>query len=246
MIGNNVIILEHIYSTNDYASDLLDKQQPPEGTVIIAHYQQQGKGQREAVWESEAGKNLLCSIILYPTFLTVTNQFLLNQVISLAVSAIVFELSGVQPSIKWPNDILVHEKKISGILIQNSLKSNLIQASVVGIGLNINQLIFMNHAYAAVSLASLAGKTFDLEVCGKLLFEKVDFYYDLLRKNNLIQLNELYLERLFRLNVPSMFEINGKTAKATIRGVKSEGDLILEMEDGQARYIRSKEVKYLF
>lgn len=111
MIGNNVIILEHIYSTNDYASDLLDKQQPPEGTVIIAHYQQQGKGQREAVWESEAGKNLLCSIILYPTFLTVTNQFLLNQVISLAVSAIVFELSGVQPSIKWPNDILVHEKK---------------------------------------------------------------------------------------------------------------------------------------
>jgi len=246
MIGNKVISLQNINSTNLYAARLLENEAPAEGTVVIADYQEKGKGQREAVWESEEGKNLLCSVILYPSFLPLSNQFLLNQAVSLAVAGVIEDVAGVKPHIKWPNDILVNERKIAGILIENNLRGNIFVASIAGIGLNVNQLVFRNFSYAAVSLASLTGKTFSIMTCAEFLYKKLDYFYDLLKTHDCEKLNDLYMKHLFRLDEPAMFEINGKPAEAIIRGVRPEGELVLEMPDGLVRYIRTREVKYLF
>jgi len=246
MIGNKVIWLPHINSTNLYASRLLENESPAEGTVVMTGFQEKGRGQRDAVWESDAGQNLLCSVILFPVFLSITNQFLLNQAVSLSVVSVIEELAGVKAQIKWPNDILVHEKKIAGILIENNVRGNVFTSSIAGIGLNVNQLVFRNYSYAAVSLASLTGKSFDIKDCSVLLFNKLGHYYDQLKAGEIFSINEVYMEHLFRLNEPAMFEINGKPAEAVIRGVKPEGELVLEMSDGMVRYIRTREVKYLF
>jgi len=246
MIGNKVISLQHINSTNLYAARLLENESPPEGTVVMAGFQERGRGQREAIWESDAEQNLLCSVIFYPTFLEIGKQFLLNQAVSLAVASIVEDIAGVKAEIKWPNDILVNEKKIAGILIENNLRGTLFSSSIAGIGLNVNQLVFRNYSYAAVSLASLTGKTYQIMECSEKLFARLDQYYALLKNNDFEQLSDLYMKHLFRLNMPAMFEINGKPSEAIIRGVRSEGELVLEMPDGLVRYIRTREVKYLF
>lgn len=246
MIGSKVISLKNINSTNLYASRLLENESPAEGTVIVADYQEKGKGQREAIWESETGKNLLCSVILYPAFLPVSRQFALNQAVSLAVVALIEDLAGVSSQIKWPNDILVNEKKIAGILIENNLRGNVLISTIAGIGLNINQLVFRNYSYAAVSLSSLSGKTYELKECCDLLFSKLDKFYESLRMGDYENMHDQYISHLFRLNEPAMFEINGKPAEAIIRGVRNEGDLVLEMADGNVRFIRTREVKYLF
>jgi BirA family biotin operon repressor/biotin-[acetyl-CoA-carboxylase] ligase len=246
MIGNKVISLQNINSTNLYAARLVENESPPEGTVVMAGYQEKGKGQRDAIWESEAGQNLLCSVILFPVFMEIANQFLLNQAVSLAVTSVVDELAGVKAEIKWPNDVLVNEKKIAGILLENNLRGNLFASCVAGIGLNINQRVFRNYSYAAVSLASLTGKSYPVKECSELLFSKLDYFYDLLKKHEYEMINDAYMNHLFRLNEPAMFEINGKPSEAIIRGVRPEGELVLEMPDGLVRYIRTREVKYLF
>jgi BirA family biotin operon repressor/biotin-[acetyl-CoA-carboxylase] ligase len=246
MIGEKVISLTNISSTNIFAAKLIETASPAEGTVVMAEYQNKGRGQRDAIWESDAGKNMLCSIILYPTFLAVTDQFILNQIVSLAVADVVEKLAGAKPHIKWPNDILVYEKKIAGILIENNIRGNTFSSCIAGIGLNVNQLVFRNTNYAAVSISSLTGKTYTNQECSELLFSRLDYYYNLLKLNEGHNIVEAYMNRLFRLNESAMYEINGKPVNAIIRGVKPEGDLILQMSDGQTRYIRTREVKYLY
>ncbi len=246
MIGNKVIALENTGSTNHFAAALVESGMPDEGTVVIADYQEKGRGQRESVWESERGKNLLCSIILYPAFLPLSNQFRLNQAVSLAVVSLVEDLTGIKTHIKWPNDILVNEKKIAGILIENNLRGQTISSSIIGIGLNVNQLLFRNYSYAAVSLASLTGRNYNMETCARQLFGKLDWYYALLKNGDDQPFQDHYQEHLFRLDTPAMYEIHGKTVEAINRGINESGELILEFPDGSYRMIRTGDMKYLF
>ena len=162
-IGQNSINLKSIDSTNSYASELLRQNAPLEGTMIYTFDQHNGRGQRGNTWYSQPNKNATLSYILYPTFLQIEKQFLLNKITCLAVADLMAEIIGHSKGltqkdkavqIKWPNDIYVGNKKISGILIENTLRETSIRSSIVGIGININQTDFTD-AINATSLALL-------------------------------------------------------------------------------------------
>ena len=130
--------IEDVTSTNDYLSQLCKNNETKEFYTVWAERQTAGRGQRGNSWESEPGKNLTFSIVLYPTVLKARQQFYLSMLVS---TAVVYALNNYTKgfSVKWPNDIYWNDKKIAGILIENELEGNYVMQSIVGIGLNVNQ-----------------------------------------------------------------------------------------------------------
>jgi len=166
IIGSEIIFLSNVVSTNTTAADYIRSGMTREGMVIRAGYQSAGKGQLGNSWESEDGKNLLFSIILFPNMLAATEQFLLCEFISLGIHDYLNTIiSGCK--IKWPNDIYAGDDKIAGILIENSLAGNAITSSVAGIGLNINQEVFSEQIPNPVSLKMITGINYDTDLCLK-------------------------------------------------------------------------------
>lgn len=144
------------------------------GAVIAARRQTAGRGQRGNSWESEPGVNLTFSMLLRPTAITAVAQFELSMIVSLGVCDALKAASGLEFHVKWPNDIYVGDKKICGILIENSLEGRRIGRSIAGIGINVNQREFLSDAPNPVSLIGLTGKEFNLEtllsaVCSSIL-----------------------------------------------------------------------------
>jgi len=118
-IGRNRRYFDMVDSTNNYASLIAGKSGIPEGTLVWAGFQSAGRGQAGNRWESEAGKNLTFSLILYPHFLPPEMQFLLSEAVSLGITDFL-TLYIPNPLIKWPNDIYAENRKIGGILIEHS------------------------------------------------------------------------------------------------------------------------------
>ncbi|HYQ56854.1 MAG TPA: biotin--[acetyl-CoA-carboxylase] ligase, partial [Draconibacterium sp.] len=129
LTDKNIILLSEVDSTNNYAKQLV-AEKAHSGTVVLAQYQKNGRGQVGNFWESEAGKNLLFSLILYPAFLDAGKQFYISKVVSLALVEVLNECI-IDVKIKWPNDIYVGDKKIAGILIENTMKGNKLESSVI-------------------------------------------------------------------------------------------------------------------
>ena len=159
-----LVKLDAIDSTNDFLKDLIRQQDVENFTVISAENQTKGKGQMGAVWNSEQGKNLIMSVLIKDFLSDPKDVFNLNIVISLAVIRSLEQLNIPKLSIKWPNDIMADNKKIGGILIENSFKSDQTIASIVGIGLNVNQTHFENLPQAS-SLALICSKRGLFEAC---------------------------------------------------------------------------------
>ena len=137
---HHIIVQDELESTNNYAKQLVsDKVE--EGTVVLAQFQSKGRGQQGNYWESETGKNLLFSLILYPDFLEAEFQFSLSMLVSLAIVSVLDEETD-EVQIKWPNDIYVGKLKIAGILIENTIKGSKLGSTIVGVGLNLNQEMF--------------------------------------------------------------------------------------------------------
>ena len=133
-----LIHISETNSTNNYLQSLCSKQKVEELTVVVADFQTSGRGQRGNSWESDSGKNLLFSIVIFPEFLEARRQFLISQIISLAIKE-ELDTYTTDISIKWPNDIYWHDKKIAGILIENVLSGSTFSRAIIGMGLNINQ-----------------------------------------------------------------------------------------------------------
>ena len=242
-IGQNIIKLDSVSSTNSYALDLIKNNDVDEGVTIITKHQTSGKGQQDNFWESEKGKNLLFSVILHPCFVKVEEQFLLSKAVSLAVADFVnTEVGNV--TIKWPNDIYVDDRKISGILIENTLSGNIINNTIVGIGLNINQNNFKSDAPNPVSLKLLTNKTYNLDDCFNQLCFYLEKRYKELKKdfNNT---NLIYFKKLYRFNSFNSYESKGEMFIAKIIGVENNGELILETQQGEIRKFLFKEVSFL-
>ena len=193
----NIIRIESIDSTNAYLKELAHKQTLEEGTVIVTHNQTAGRGQRTNPWDSEAGKNITCSILLYPTFLPVQKHFLLSKAISVGVKDTLDAYTG-EITIKWPNDIYWKENKIAGILIENELTGNELTLSIVGIGININQERFSAYPRNPVSLKQITGKEQDLEILLKELIKNVLHRYEQLKNGDTETISGIYNESLFR------------------------------------------------
>jgi BirA family biotin operon repressor/biotin-[acetyl-CoA-carboxylase] ligase len=176
IIGSNILFIPDLPSTNSFAAQTLKDGRPGEGTVIRTNYQSAGRGHGTSGWESEADKNLLISIILYPHTISPEDQFLLSMMISLGIHDFLSShLNGVK--IKWPNDIYVKDDKIAGILIENGIMGNRIEHTVAGIGLNINQEIFLSDAPNPVSMKMLTGKEYITDECLLQLLSCLDRRY---------------------------------------------------------------------
>ena len=158
--GQNIIEIASVDSTNNYIKNLLTTERPSEGTIVLAHTQSAGRGQMGNIWASEPGKNLTVSYVFYPSFLEATKQFYLNMAVALAVKDCCELLLDDEVRIKWPNDIYYCDKKIAGILIENSISGSNLTSSIVGIGLNVNQAEFHPSLPNPSSLKLIKGKNF--------------------------------------------------------------------------------------
>lgn len=245
-IGNQIIRLTETHSTNNYAKDMLSKSKPIEGTAILADFQSSGRGYSNNVWQSQNGKNILASIILYPNFFSIQYQFVMNKVICLGImDALQGFLPKAQVEIKWPNDIYVNHKKIGGILIENSFQGSLWQSAVVGFGININQILFEGLAGYATSLAMINKHDHNLDQVLESIFKHIEVWYLRMKTSNIALIDSRYLENLYLLNLPSTFKSeNDEDFQGTIIGVSPEGQLQIE-SNGKVKLFRFKEVKFL-
>lgn len=241
-IGQNTVNLKSTDSTNSYASELLRQNMPPEGTLVYTFDQKNGRGQRGNIWDSEPNKNATLSYILYPTFLSADKQFLLNKITCLAVSDLMAEILvklnvREEIKIKWPNDIYVGNKKIAGILIENTLRDNTIKSTIIGIGINVNQTTFKTNINAT-SLALLSNKGNDLMQCIERLSEFMEARYLQLKANQSDKIDSEYLQKLYQLNEWKNYTCNNEIFEGKIIGVSPYGKLKVQM--------RSQEIKEFY
>jgi len=217
-----------------------------EGTIVIATEQFSGKGQTGKYWESEAGKNLTFSILLKPHFLPIEKQFLLNEIISLAVVEFIQTQipTNYDVKIKWPNDIYVKNKKIAGLLIENIIADSKIGNAIVGIGININQEVFVSDAPNPISLLNITDKTFNLESCLHEVIKCIINYYQMLEDSHFDEINKLYLKSLYRLEEFHNYTLFGKLQQAKIIGITNIGKLVLEIPSGKLIECGMQEVRF--
>lgn len=229
-----------IDSTNSAATRLLSKSNPTEGMVLYTDHQSAGRGQIGSRWQSAAGQNLLLSIILYPKFLLVTQQFKLHQVVALALcEALSAHLS--DPTllrIKWPNDLYYGDQKMGGILIENTLRGASIQHTIVGIGLNVNQIHFGADLQRATSLRLITGKEQDRKALLGTLCETLERYYISLKNQGYKALAEAYRERLYGYQIWRNYQRlpSGTRFRGKITGVTPSGHLQVQTAHGTNQY----------
>jgi len=245
-IGKVLLELEEVDSTNSYAMNLLSKNKPSEGTVISAHDQTEGRGQIGSNWESEAGKNITISLFLYPSFLPIKQQFLLNQAMSLSVFDFISRFIKTDVKIKWPNDIVVNDKKIAGTLIQNILAGNHFQTSIIGIGINVNQTYFRSDVPNPTSLKLETKSENDLQNLVNLLCCDIEKRYLQLRADHSSIIQKEYLSNLYRYQEDAIYQRmdNDAVFSGKIIGVDESGKLLIDHTKGQSAF-SIKEVKFL-
>lgn len=240
MLGRKIIQIECCDSTNNYIANLLSDGKIEYGTVILSDEQTRGKGQRGASWLSNPGENLLFSLYLDTANLSVKHQFILTQYVSISVCHSL-EKYGLNPSIKWPNDILINGKKIAGILIENQLQGNSIVGSIVGIGLNINQLEFSG--LNATSLKLETGSFVSIQDFVFSLINELKSFWKIVESENFELIEKYYFSYLWLLNKEAVFVDEAGDFIGTIRGVEKNGLLIIERNDQIIRY-DLKEIKF--
>ncbi|WP_298220508.1 biotin--[acetyl-CoA-carboxylase] ligase [Flavobacterium sp.] len=240
-----LVKLDAIDSTNDFLKDLARHKNAENFTVVTAENQTKGKGQMGAVWNSEIGKNLIMSVLVKDFLTDVNDVFNLNIAVALAVIRSLESLKIPNLSIKWPNDIMSADKKVGGILIENSFKSNDSIDSIVGIGINVNQTYFENLPQAS-SLALQTNTIFDKEA---LLFSIVDHLKSMLEswETESATLKDQYTSLLFKKDVLMPFQKTDESIfMGTINGITATGQLEILSEDGSPMDFDIKEVKMIF
>jgi BirA family biotin operon repressor/biotin-[acetyl-CoA-carboxylase] ligase len=237
------ISIDSIDSTMNYLARL-DRSACEDSFILVtADFQTAGRGQQGTQWESLAGKNLLFSIRLSDLPLTANHQFALAEAIALSL---VEALNSYAPgfTIKWPNDIYWKHHKICGTLTQHFLQGTLIQHTIVGVGLNVNQCHFTSDAPNPISLAQILGR----EVCREQLLEaiiaRIHHNLDLLRQGELTLIHDSYKQGLYWLNEWHGFSTADADFEGRIVDVEPSGLLVVEMRHGALRRFAFKEIQY--
>ena len=241
-----LIKLDAIDSTNDFLKALSGKQLLENFTVVSAENQTNGKGQMGAKWDSEIGKNLIVSILIKDVLKNNTEIFDLNVAIALAIISSLETYSIPNLAIKWPNDILSDNKKIAGILIENTIKNNGEIVSIVGFGLNVNQINF-NELPKATSLAVVMGSEFDKEMLLLKIVDAIKTNISVLKNGLASDLWLEYNQKLFKKGVPMPFS-NSKEEKfmGIIQNVNSFGQLSVLLENDAIETFGIKEIQMLY
>ncbi len=239
-----IVKLDSLESTNAYVSGLLKKTMPEEGSIYSSLFQSAGKGIGQNKWESEKGQNLLFSLVLYPSFLPVENQFLISKAVSLGIANYI-QAKTNYIKIKWPNDIYYKDKKIAGILIENSIKGSNLNSSIIGIGFNLNQAEFKSDAPNPASLHQITKKTYSIDQELIKIRTNIRFFYDKLKAGKLEEINQEYLKCLYRFNEIHEFKTGNEIFKARITGINEYGHLQLTTENNEIREYGFKETEFV-
>jgi BirA family biotin operon repressor/biotin-[acetyl-CoA-carboxylase] ligase len=227
-------------STNDEARKATYKG----GDVVVADFQTEGRGQRGNRWSSDAGKNLMFSIVVSPKGLPASAQFVLLECVALGLVDALAEW-GIATSIKWTNDIYVGDRKLVGVLIENSISDGLVARSVVGIGINVNQTEVDPTLPNPTSMALVCGRKFSCDEVLESVYRCVMLRLELLDEGCAEHLHREYCERMFRLGVEAEFALpDGSRLRGVIRGVEPQGALIVATDGGERRFL-VKEVAFV-
>lgn len=242
-----LIKLDATTSTNDFLKSMLHHVYVENFTIVRADFQTNGKGQMGATWVSEKSKNLIMSILLRKNFWKIETLYDLNRIVSVSIIQSLTDLEIPNLSVKWPNDIMSGNKKIAGILIENTIKSNQELESIIGIGLNVNQSEFENLT-SATSMKLETHKTFDLDVIMEFialkLNDNLEIYHNHYKSN---PFNELYDKYLFKKNIPCVFQtFDGIKFMGMIQKVTASGLLEVLLEDETIKHFDLKQVKMIF
>ncbi|MEN9447213.1 MAG: hypothetical protein RJA25_503 [Bacteroidota bacterium] len=244
--GRFLIHLPSVDSTNNFAKEHISNSSPIDGTVILADEQFAGRGQIGNTWQVEPNKNLTFSIIYNTSFLKASEQFYLNIAISLGIRVALNTVldNNFEIAIKWPNDILVDRKKISGVLIENTISGNFLKNSIIGIGINVNQTIFSN-APNACSLAQLTGREVDRNTVFEKILMSIEKYFLRLRERKFEQLKAMYLENLFQYNISAKYQQQHLPFEGKIIDIEASGVLVIK-SGNEIRKFNFKEVEFLW
>ena len=240
-----VIKLDAIDSTNDFLKRLLNDQAVENLTVVTAENQTNGKGQMGSVWNSEIGKNLIMSILIKNFIRDINQLFTLNIIISLSVIEALDSFRIPELSIKWPNDIMSANKKIGGILIENSIKSDGEICSIVGLGINVNQINF-EHLPKASSLSVVCKRNFYKEAILFSIKKSIQQNIELSKEESNAMWQK-YTNTLFRKGIPMPFQDKmNQNFMGIIQGVSSIGKLQILLENDSIEEFDIKEIQFLY
>ena len=242
----NIIKLDAINSTNDYLKKLLQRQFVENFTIVTAENQTNGRGQMGSQWNVEEGKNLTFSVLVKDLLLEINHIFHLNVAVAVSIVEALSFLEIKDLAIKWPNDILAEGKKIGGILIENSIKSDGEIFSIVGIGLNINQKNFGDLPKAS-SLAVLKNQEFDKSEILTSILQNLGRNISMIMNKNTDPIWEKYHSVLYKNGIPMPFEnVQNEKFMGIIQGVTQTGKLQVKLENNSVKSFEIKEVKMLY
>ena len=243
--------IKNIDSTSTELRRRMSAEELPHGYCISADFQTAGHGQATNHWESEDGKNLLFSLLLRPTVIPASEQFVITEIVTLAIINALQDYIRQRITIKWPNDIYVGDKKLCGILIENALCGPTIDTCIVGIGININQELFTSNAPNPISLKQLNGRDNDREEIFEEIYQNILRYYDYLADNwqndDINQsLHYEYMNNLYRrVGYHNYSTPEGEKFSAEIEEIGPQGHLTLRLQSGELRTFAFKEVIFL-
>ena len=246
MIGKKIFELDSIDSTNAYANRLLMQAPLDDGDVIWAHEQFAGRGQHNHTWVSEADMNLTFTVILRPCFVAPDRQFLLNKIVSLAVVDFLRDSLVNDPaSIKWPNDIYIGNLKIGGILIENKIMGSILETSIAGIGVNINQTHFTQDIPNPASMIQFLHRETSLKDALLMICRCLDRRYNTLKEIGPASLDLDFDQHLLGIGQWRKFICHADQLEGKIKGVNNLGQLLIETRMGQVMCFNHHEVEYV-
>lgn len=238
-----IIREDSLSSTNTYALELLRNKSILEPTVVLADTQVKGRGQAQNQWFSEEGKSLTFSVVLFPENVKAERQFVLSQIVCLAVCDALSQYTD-KVSIKWPNDVYINGKKVCGVLIENAVMGEGLAHCVCGVGLNVNNVSF-SKGYVASSLYKETGRIFDLDRILMEILQCFEPYYLKAEREEYAFLNNLYHQHLYKVDKNVRFEDKQGIFTAKVIGVDQYGQLLVEDNESQLRTYGFKEVAWL-
>lgn len=240
-----VIAMVETSSTNTELKQMQLKKPLPEGSIVMAEFQTQGRGQAGNTWFSGKGNNLLFSFLLYPHCVMAKQQFIISRIVSLALKKMLDHyMDGV--TIKWPNDIYWNNKKIAGMLIENSLLGQQIDFTIVGIGLNVNEDKFPMELPNPISMKQITGHVYDRKEVMTIFFREFFLLYRSLQQHNIDAVENEYMQHLYRKDSNCWFEDKVGRFKGAIKNVLPTGHLIIETyPDKKERIYAFKEVAFV-
>lgn len=241
-----IIKLNAIDSTNSFLRQLSAEGPVEDFTVVITQNQTNGRGQMGTLWQSQNAKNLMFSVFKDMSDLSITSHFQLSMAVSLAVFEALSTFEIPKLKIKWPNDILSEQKKLCGILIENVIKQNKLQSSIIGVGVNVNQIQFTNLPNAT-SMQLVSGNCFNCDDVLQEILRQLKHYLSLIDSNSCLVLKKYYERNLFRKDKPSSFKNEeGTVFSGFIKGVSDSGHLKVLIEDDVVKLFDFKEVQLLY